>query len=368
MIDRIAHRFETALQKEDPVPVFSVEAGLWFIAQVYGFLMRVRARLYEDGILVSRRLPCRVVSIGNITAGGTGKTPMTIRVAQIIRDQGQRVVVISRGYRGRLEKRGGIVSDGSTILVDPREAGDEPYLMASVLQGIPVVVGRRRYAAGMLAVAHFRPDVIILDDAFQHLRLRRDLNILLLDSRSPFGNGHVLPRGRLREPLCAMGRADVVVLTRCQEAVRPSLPNRLPPDRPLFFAMHTPVVRLVGATEEHVDDSQEGLSRLAGKKVLAFAGLADNDQFFDQLGRAGCIVCRRFAFADHHAYRQRDLDRIASVATATGVDLLVTTVKDFVKIQSYRRWPVELVTVDVTIRMLTDDDRFEGILTNALRR
>ncbi len=227
MIDRIADRLESALQTADPVPALSVETGLRWVSYAYGFLMRARARLYQDGILAARRLPCRVVSIGNITAGGTGKTPMTIRVAKMIRDQGYRVAVISRGYRGRLEKRGGIVSDGSTILVGPRDAGDEPYLMASLLEGIPVVVGSRRYEAGLLTVAHFRPHVIVLDDAFQHLRLQRDLNILLLDSRAPFGNGHVLPRGRLREPLRALGRAHVFVLTRCQESVRPAWLDRL---------------------------------------------------------------------------------------------------------------------------------------------
>ncbi len=367
MIDRIAHRLETALQSEDPVPVCSIETGLRLISGVYGVLMRARARLYHDGILASRRLPCRVVSIGNITAGGTGKTPMTIQVAQTIRDQGRRVAVISRGYKGRLEKRGGIVSDGSTIFAGPQEAGDEPYLMASLLQGIPVVVGSRRYQAGMLAVARFRPDVIVLDDAFQHLQLKRDLNILLLDSQSPFGNGHVLPRGRLREPPCALQRADVLVFTRCRDLSRPSWIDPLPRARPIFYTDHVPVVRSLGAADGRIDDGRADLSRLAGKTVVAFAGLADNAQFFDLLARAGCTVCQRFDFPDHYPYQMRDLDRIASVATEKGVDMLVTTLKDFVRIQSYRRWPSELVTIDVTIRILADEARFQAILARAVK-
>ncbi len=217
--ERFRRRIEMAARGEDPTPFFSIETVLMVLSVVYGGLMCLRARLYEKGVLPSKTLPCRVVSIGNLISGGTGKTPMTILVARMIRDMGCRVVVLSRGYRGRMEKTGGVVSDGRTIFKGPDDAGDEPYLMARVLTGIPVVVGQRRYEAGMMAVKRFKPDVIVLDDAFQHLRLKRDLNLVLLDSRSPFGNGHMLPRGLLREPLSALRRSHAVVYTRSEQAL-----------------------------------------------------------------------------------------------------------------------------------------------------
>ena len=153
--ERFRRRIEMAAKGEDPTPFFSVETVLLVLSVVYGGLMGLRARLYEKGVLPSKTLPCRVVSIGNLIAGGTGKTPMTIRVARMIRDMGYRVVVLSRGYRGRMEKTGGVVSDGGTIFKGPEDAGDEPYLMARILTGIPVVVGQRRYEAGMMAVKRF---------------------------------------------------------------------------------------------------------------------------------------------------------------------------------------------------------------------
>jgi tetraacyldisaccharide 4'-kinase len=158
------------------------------------------------------------------------------------------------------------------------------------------------------------------------------------------------------------------VLTRCQEAVRPAWLDRLPQGRPVFYTAHAPLVRSMGETASRSDGCEVGLSRLTGKRVVAFAGLANNSQFFDLLAQAGSTVCHRFAFADHYPYRRIDLDRIAAMATLKGAHLLVTTLKDYVKIQSYRRhWPVELVTIDVTIRFLKDEGRFQAILAKALK-
>ena len=367
-IERFRRRIEMAAKGEGPTPFFSIETVLLVLSVVYGGLMGLRARLYEKGVLPSETLPCRVVSIGNLIAGGTGKTPMTIRVAQMIRDMGYRVVVLSRGYRGRMEKTGGVVSDGETISKGPEDAGDEPYLMARILTGIPVVVGQRRYEAGMMAVKRFKPDVIVLDDAFQHLRLKRDLNLVLLDSRSPFGNGHILPRGLLREPLSALRRAHAVVYTRSERAPTAPIRHRLLTHQPVFYTTNHPIVRKTDPADGRLADDASDICRLNGQRAVAFAGLADNTQFFDSLEQAGCLLVRMFSFADHHRYGCSDLDRIAETAMEKGADVLVTTLKDFVKIENDRKWPVGLTVVDVTIKLTRDEDVFVKTLTDALTR
>ena len=365
-IERFRRRIEMTVTREDPTPFFSIETVLMVLSVVYGGLVCLRARLYEKGVLPSQTLPCRVVSIGNLIAGGTGKTPMTILVARMIRDMGYQVVVLSRGYRGRMEKTGGIVSDGRTIFKGPEDAGDEPYLMARILTGIPVVVGQGRYEAGMMAVKRFQPDVIVLDDAFQHLQLKRDLNLVLLDSRSPFGNGHLLPRGLLREPLSALRRAHAVIYTRSEPVLTPPTHHRALRHQPVFYTAHHLTIRQTDPANGRLADGASEISMLKGKKAVAFAGLADNAQFFASLELAGCMLVHTFSFADHHGYGPYDFDRITAMAMEKGADVLVTTLKDFVKFETVKQWPVALTVVDATINLTKDEDVFLKTLTDAL--
>ena len=189
-----------------------------------------------------------------------------------MRDLGLRVVVISRGYKGRLEAAGGVVSDGITLFKTALDAGDEPYLMARVLKDVPVIVGKDRYAAGLLAVSQFDPDVIVLDDAFQHLRLKRDLDLLLFDHRAPLGNGHLVPRGRLREPLSAMRRAQAVVYTRCKGNEDSGvLIKRFSTNYPLFYTHHFSIIRTSTDCKESAFLTEAtSTDILRGKRVVAF--------------------------------------------------------------------------------------------------
>ncbi|MFO7715723.1 tetraacyldisaccharide 4'-kinase [Desulfosarcina sp.] len=364
---RLRKRVESAALGQSRTPLFSLETGLQLLAVLYGAVMAIRAHLYAKGVLPIQALPCRVVSIGNIIAGGTGKTPMTIMVAQLIRDLGYRVVVISRGYRGRMETAGGIVSDGKTIFQGPEDAGDEPYLMARILKGIPVVVGKRRYDAGMLAVERFQPHVIVLDDAFQHIRLKRDLNLVLLDSRAPFGNGYLLPRGVLREPVAALRRAHAVILTRSDPVRKSATPDGLPERRPVYHTTHLPVIRRTNPGGGVFLTDTTDISLLTGKRALAFAGLADNAQFFESLELAGCTLVRTLSFSDHHKYSSRDLGRIAEAARETNAEVIVATLKDFVKIESGTPWPVKAVAVDATVALTHDDASFRRMISTALQ-
>src|SRR5205823_10945352 len=193
-------------------------APLWLASQCYRGLVHGHLASYTWGVRRRRKLPCVVVSIGNLTLGGTGKTPLTMWVARWYQQQGWRVAVLSRGYGARPPTRLRVVSSGDGPLIDWQAAGDEPYLLACCLPGVPVLICQDRYRTGRYAYEQFGAHVLILDDGFQHYTLQRDLDIVLIDASNPFGSGSLFPCGILREPLRALRRADAMVLTRMEMA------------------------------------------------------------------------------------------------------------------------------------------------------
>lgn len=320
-------------------------------AHAYGAGLKGLQGLYGQGLLKIHKLPCRVVSIGNITVGGTGKTPMAIYTARLVQALGYRVAVVSRGYKGAAEKSGGIVSDGRRIRMTPKTAGDEPYLLAQSLKDIPVLVGRDRFQSGMTAIREFATEVVMLDDAFQHIRLERDIDLVLLDDRRPFGNGRLLPRGALREPADALRRCDAVILTRClkESTATYAVVRKMFPRRPVFKSRHVPaIVRVIGA--EGADEGPPpamGPNDLKRLRVFAFSGLADNRNFRDSLTDMGCQVSGRSGFPDHHPYTEADLNAVLHSARESGAEALATTEKDFTKISGRIRWPLKLIVIGV---------------------
>ncbi len=196
---------------------------LTVISWIYAIVIRIRQMLYRRGLFKTRQLPCKVISVGNVTLGGTGKTPLVIALARELRKRGITVGILSRGYKGMKEKIGGVVSDGKRILLTPAEAGDEPFMLARQLSDIPVFVGKKRYAMGTYAHKRFGMDCLILDDGFQHLGIKRDADIVLIDARRRFGNGRLFPRGPLREPLRCLRRASLLVLTALTPRQPPSI-------------------------------------------------------------------------------------------------------------------------------------------------
>ncbi len=296
-------------------------------AVLYSLVMRLRAAAFAAGLLRSHKLPRPVISVGNITLGGTGKTPMTAWLARYFLSRGKRVAVLSRGYGGRLEGTVAIVADGNRRLLEPEEAGDEPCLLADLVPGVMVVIGSDRYRAGCLAMERLNPDIFILDDGFQHLRLRRDLNILLLDSREPFANGRTLPAGFLREPVSAAGRADLALFTRCSDDVQVTVP--LPVNVPTCRARH----RLSGFTSLS-DSTQRRFEELAGLRGVAFAGIADPAGFFDELEHEGVVLAATLAFPDHTGYGDDECAALARLLRSTRADYLITTAKDAVKLMA----------------------------------
>lgn len=343
-------RIEARMRDDGSSACDPLAGGLKLAAGVYAGAGWLRAALYRRGFLRPRRLPCVVIAVGNLTVGGTGKTPMVIHVVGLLRQMGYRVAVISRGYRGLAEKAGGVVSDGAGVLMTAAEAGDEPYLMAARLPGVPVVVGRDRYRAGCRALAAFGVEILVLDDAYQHLQLARDLNLLLLDRAAPFGNGQVVPRGVLREPLSALSRADAVIFTRAGPAAAPAPSRvRLPGLRAgaaFFRCAHRPYLSGIVAAGRHELAAAAGLQ---GLPTVAFSGIARNDEFIRTLVGLGLNITAALAYPDHHPYSAKDLDRIRRVARKTGARQLATTHKDFVRIQSRCDLPLPLAVVDVKI-------------------
>ena len=218
----------------------------------------------------------------------------------------------------------------------------------------------------MLAMRRFAPDVIVLDDAFQHLRLKRDLDLVLLDQRSPLGNGYLLPRGRLREPVSALHRAHALVFTRCNEVASSYHASPLFSHKPLFHTIHLPIIKTTHATDDPFLKARTDFSILQGKPAVAFSGLADNHQFFDSLERGGCRLVHKVAFGDHHQYSADDLDLVFRQAVAEGAELLITTAKDWVKIQPMYCRPLPLAAVDVRIGFQGDSARFGKFLSKAL--
>jgi tetraacyldisaccharide 4'-kinase len=283
--------------------------------------------MYRSCILKTRHLTRPVVSIGNITVGGTGKTPVTAYIARFLLAQGYRVAVLTRGYGGSLEGQTCVVSDGAAIMLSARECGDEPFLLASAVPGLMVVIGTDRYSAGQLAIQQLVPDIFLLDDGFQHLRLHRDLNILLLDFSRPFGNNLTLPAGILREPLAAVRRADLVIFTRTPKGKDISTDTG---GIPWCISRHT-IVDLLPLS----GDAPVPFSRCLGHKVLAFAGIADPDSFFAGLRAEGLILVQTLHFPDHVVYNQERCDEISEAMLASRADFLVTTEKDGVKLKSF---------------------------------
>ena len=296
----------------------------------YDLAHQLRLQAYHMRWAAVRQLPCRVISIGNLTLGGTGKTPVVELVAGLLRREGIRVCVLSRGYGGRAQSGITVVSDGKRCLVSPEVAGDEPALLAEHLADVPVIVGKDRYAAGMLAVERFGVDAIVLDDGFQHVQLARDLDILLLDGARPLGNGRLFPRGDLRERPTAIARADAIVLTRCESDTAPALVAPLCSSSvlPLFCSQHTPLDLRVLA-----DGHILPLVSLKGRRILAFCGIGTPHHFRLTLRRFEAEIVAFIAFPDHHPYTRAEIEQLVLSAKQHRADILVTTEKDGVRLR-----------------------------------
>ena len=343
-------RIQSLWYGEDASPSLLMGPVLGVASGGYGFGIRIRNALYDRGILGIRHLPVPVVSVGNLTVGGTGKTPLVIHLAEFLKEHGRKPAILSRGYGGRPRGPVEIVSDGRHVLSEPAVCGDEPFMMARRLRGVPVLTGPERYRTGREAVDRFGADVLLLDDGFQHRRLHRDVDILVVHARRPFGNGHLLPRGPLREPLESLRRARWMIRTGpATDDDGEENPQAFPGcGRPTLRALHRPsrLVRAAGGETLPLDS-------LSGKTFSAFAGIGSPQAFRHTLETLGCKVAPFLAYPDHHRFSREDLEEIRrSAAMADGI---VTTEKDAARLAGMENALPDLLVLEVDLHMEPDD-------------
>jgi len=367
---KIFKKFEDIIYDSGTSPLFSFRSFLSMVSKVYGGAVKLRRTVYKKAVFKSKKLPCPTISIGNITVGGTGKTPMTMYMAQVVKQWGYKVVIISRGYKGKAEKVGGIVSDGKVLLMTPEIAGDEPYMMAKKMKDVPVIIGRNRIKAGKLAIGKFDPDVIVLDDGFQHLKLQRDLDVVLLDYHNPFGNGQLLPRGALREPISALLCANAIIMTRSDTTNHNKLSLLLkkfrPHERkiPVYRTFYHPFAYKTNNGAKKISEKKipealrESSDCITGRNVFIFSGLADNHSFRETVKNLKCNLSGSMEFPDHHWYSDRDLKNISMAAKRSMSECLVTSEKDYVRISHKIDWPGDLFIVGIEIDFAGDEERF----------
>ena len=330
--------------------------------------LKVASEIYIAGLHHSQarlrkgrtRLPAFVISVGNLAAGGTGKTPLVMWICGFLSAEGYRPAILSRGY-GRKETSPAPVTSGRCDLF-----GDEPVLMAETLPSVPVWVGRERALTGKAALSRQEPvDMLVLDDGFQHLALDRDLDLVLLDCRSPFGNGFTLPLGPLREPVSHLRRADALVLTRAENEamVRETLAalDGIFPAERVFSCRHD----LTGF-RPGIGGPLIPLSALGGRRVAAFAGIAGPEKFFSALSGRGIDIRAAHAFPDHHGYTGLDLARIVESASKSGAEFIVTTAKDAVRVPPLFKGAV--MAAEMRIDFGPDEERFRAFLQERISK
>ena len=323
---------------------------------LYGLIVIIRNRFYATGLFKARRLPCRVVSVGNIVVGGTGKTPAVIALAKYLQNENVRVAILLRGYKRQSRENVTIVSDGERVCASLRESGDEAYMMARHLSGIPIVVSRQRYEAGQIAYERFGVDILLLDDAFQHRQLARDVDILTVHTQHPFGNpARLLPAGPLREPPTALRRAEVIVLTHtgipdvpsnAKEKMKQLAPNAL-----MLESVHQPV-RLYPLAAKRTD-SLDAAKTLEDKRILAVCGIGNPEAFVTTLMQCAPENVELLAYPDHHRYTEADFGQIETVLETAQADLIVTTQKDEGKLEAFAgdgKLPIFVLEIALVIR------------------
>jgi len=331
-------------------------------AVLYGALVRARNRYYDrEGVGHRARVP--VVSVGNLTVGGTGKTPLVAWLATRLQQAGRRPAIVSRGYRGTVGRGPRVVSRGADPTCGPAECGDEPYLLASTLPGVPVVVGADRAAAAD-AATELGSDVLLLDDGFQHRRLERDLDIVLLDSGRPFGNERLLPAGTLREPPAALARAGIVLVSR-------SAPGERHPEIERIVRRHNGSVPIL-----HCGHRRLGFFDSSGDKVeapqraMVFCGIGNPAAFRADVEAEGVEIAGFEARRDHQRYLVSDLERLAAHADALS-SVLVTTEKDRVRLPDIDGEPSRVLTLRIEARPFEPErlmDALEATLTGRTTR
>ena len=337
---------------------------------LFGTVVAIRYALYRTGVLRRYPLGIQVISVGNVTAGGTGKTPVTEIFARTLAAEGRKVAILSRGYRRKeapwwkrmftqVVDPPLVVSDGKRVLLDSATGGDEPYMLASNLPGVAVVVDRNRVKAGRYAVKRLGCNTLILDDGFQYQKLKHSIEVVLVDATNPFGNGNMLPRGILREPVRNLKRADIIFLTQCRGDVSDVIREirRYNTTAEIVECRHAPkVLKDVWSREEYP------LSWLEGKTTCTLSGIASPKGFENSLRHLGARVVWCERYADHHRYDASEILYALNRTADMGADALVTTEKDAVRFPRFETSPVRCLYLRIAIEILKGGESFQEII------
>jgi tetraacyldisaccharide 4'-kinase len=343
------------------------------ISRLFAVIVQLRIRLFSWGILRPHTLGCQVLSVGNLTVGGTGKTPVVEVFARSLQQQGRRVAILSRGYKRKkaplwkrlkasltFEPSGPpplVVSDGKRLLLESSVSGDEPYMLASNLPEVAVIVDKNRVKAGQYAIKKLGCDTLILDDGFQYMRLRHRLDIVLVDRTNPFDNRYVLPRGLLREPAKNIRRAGFIFITKSNGDGAEELKQEL---RALNPTAEISECRHCARHLQHVfTQEQKPLEYLRGLKVAALSGIAVPQGFEDELCRQGAEVLLHRTYTDHHRFSQQEIIDAINEAVQAGADVMVTTEKDAVRFPFVERCDIPIYFLRVEIEMLSGSEAFQ---------
>ena len=357
----------------------ATRALLFTLSRTYRRAVQFRHWIYDKRIFRNKALGCLVVSVGNLTCGGTGKTPVVEIFARTLSQKGRRVAILSRGYRSkdrsfinklkarfaskRHEVPPRVVSDGKNLLLNSATAGDEPYMLASNLRDVVVLVDKDRVKSGLYAISEFESDTLILDDGFQYLDLKPRLNILLVDSTQPFHNHHVLPRGLLREPIKNIRRADYIFLTKSNGGKHLRHLKK-------FLRKHNRKAEIIECRHEpkYLEDVynkgvREELSFLKGKKIAALSGIANPRSFEDFLTGFKATIAYSKRYADHHRYRQQEIIDFVNAAKKAGAELIVTTEKDAVRLPRLDRRDIPIFFMRVEIGIISGQENFDQCIS-----
>ena len=342
------------------------------LSYLFSVIVQTRLFLYESSIMRPHMLGCQVVSVGNLTVGGTGKTPIVEVLARYLQQSGRKVAILSRGYKREkppLSERvknkllfkeskipPKVVSDGNRLLLDSAQSGDEPYMLATNLPNVSVIVDKDRVKAGQYAIKKLGCDTLILDDGFQYLSLKHRLDIVLVDSTNPFGNDCVLPRGILRERIQNIKRAGFIFITKSSGDGAPELKKKL---RALNPRAEISECRHAAKYIKNIySNEQKPLEALQGMKVVAISGIAVPQGFERELERRGAEVLHHETYADHHRYSQQEIIDIINKAVEQGADAILTTEKDAVRFPKLERLDVPVYYLRVEIEMLSGAEAF----------
>lgn len=336
------------------------------LSWIYQLGLEIYLLPYSLGFRKRYKLPKLVISVGNLTTGGTGKTPFTVALCKILQSEGKSPAVLSRGYKGANERGCAVVSDGDRVLLSATEAGDEAFMLASLLREIPILVGKDRRETGKMALAQFQPDLIVMDDGLQYWQLHRDIDIVLLDATRPFDNGFLLPRGLLREPARHLRRAHIIIITRVapiSQGEREKLLGRLraiAPGKPIFTADLVPY-----GIREIISGEVQPPSWLNGKRVAAYSGIGNPKSFENMLGELGAVNAHQHRLPDHKKASDEEFIQFANDAKLANAELIITTEKDAVKMMN----PAILPIFTLQVKMQMDaPDAFLRALKEGLNR